>query len=156
MIEEEATVVAVRGHEALVQTERRSTCSGCSARSGCGTGLLSRLIGRRFAEMSVPNELDLKVGDRVVLGLSETGLVKGAVAMYGLPLIGMLAGAVLAQPMASSAELVVVTGGALGLLAGLFLARIYLTKGASAAELRPTVLRRLPGNRIAGVGILAP
>jgi sigma-E factor negative regulatory protein RseC len=156
MIEEQAIVVALRGDQALVQTERRSTCSGCAARGGCGAGLLSRLVGRRFAELSVPNEIGLEIGDRVVLGLSEAGLVRGALAMYALPLLGMLAGGLLGQLALGGTEMMAIIGAAVGLGAGFALARAYLLSSASAAKLKLRVLRRLPAVSQVGVGMLAP
>lgn len=157
MIEEQAIVVALQGDRALVQTQRRSTCSGCAARSSCGTGMLSRLVGRRYAELSVPNEIGLQIGDRVVLGLSERGLVRGALAMYTLPLLGLFAGGMLGQTGFGGSEIMAIAGAVVGLASGFGLARLYLLGGASAAELKLRVLRRLPAeDRIAGAGLLAP
>ena len=43
MIEESGRVVALAPGAVWVETERNSTCSGCSVRGGCGQGLVERL-----------------------------------------------------------------------------------------------------------------
>jgi len=95
MLEENARVVQVDAGDVWVETQRRSTCSGCAAANGCGTGLLSRVLGRRNPVMRVvAGERDrLKPGDEVIIGIEESALLQASVAVYLVPLVLMLGGA---------------------------------------------------------------
>lgn len=156
MIEEMGEVVAIRGDQAMVHTARRSTCGGCAARSGCGTGVLSRWVGRRQAVVAVPNRLGAAVGDRVRLGLPEGSLVRGAATLYLLPLAGLLAGGIAVESLARGPEALTVLGAAAGFVAALMVARLRLAAGRRAAGLQPVMLERLPARPAGLPGLLAP
>ena len=89
-IEEQGTVIASDASGITVRVERRSTCSRCSARSGCGNGVLAQVLGRRDIEFQLPANPLVRSGDSVVLGIRDHALVSGAFAVYLLPLLGML------------------------------------------------------------------
>jgi sigma-E factor negative regulatory protein RseC len=99
MIEENAHVVETEGEYAWVETERRSSCGSCSAK-GCGTGALSKILGRRVQRLKVLNPVDAQPGDEVVLGIQEEVLLKGSLAVYIVPLVAMLAGGLLGEVLA--------------------------------------------------------
>lgn len=100
MIEENAVVVAVEGDDAWVETSRRSSCGGCAAKQGCGTGALSQVLGRRNQRLRVKNPISAAAGDSVVLGITESALIKGSLAVYLLPLLALMAGGLLGESMA--------------------------------------------------------
>lgn len=104
MIEERAEVTAVNPPYAMVVTQRRSSCSGCSTQ-GCGTGALSQVFAARSQEMRVLNPIDARAGEQVVLGLEEGALLRGSLAVYIVPLLTMLAGGVLGEVLAPSLAL---------------------------------------------------
>jgi sigma-E factor negative regulatory protein RseC len=99
MIEEAALVVATEGEEAWVETSRRSSCGSCEAK-GCGTGALSQVLGRRSQRLRVQNPIAAAPGEAVVLGISESALLKGSLAVYLVPLLALLAGGLLGEVMA--------------------------------------------------------
>jgi sigma-E factor negative regulatory protein RseC len=76
MIEENALVVVTEGEDAWVETSRRSSCGSCEAK-GCGTGALSQVLGRRRQRLRVKNPIAAVVGEQVVLGITESALIKG-------------------------------------------------------------------------------
>jgi len=82
---EEADVLRVDGEIAWIDPERRSTCSGCSAKNGCGTGTLAGVLGKRRVEMRAINHIGAKPGDRVVVGVAGAALLRGSVAVYVVP-----------------------------------------------------------------------
>lgn len=90
MIEERARVVAVEGQYALVETQRKSTCESCSVNKGCGTAVVSKALGRAPLQHRVENRIDASAGDEVVIGIDESGLLKGSFAAYIVPLLLML------------------------------------------------------------------
>ncbi|KAF7598685.1 MAG: Fis family transcriptional regulator [Candidatus Dactylopiibacterium carminicum] len=91
-------MVSIDGHLALLEPEQTGGCGGCASAAMCdskGIGTLaSRLEMRRFA---LPNELSLRVGDRVVLGITPFSLLGASAITYLIPLLLSLLAAGLAQ-----------------------------------------------------------
>ncbi len=144
MIEESARVVDTEGEYAWVETERRSSCGSCSAK-GCGTGALSKILGRRQQRLKVLNPIDAKPGDDVVLGIREQALLKGSIAVYIVPLLTLLAGALLGEGLApqwgSDSEALSLLFGLLGLAAGFYWLHRYNRGLAGDARFMAVILR---------------
>lgn len=156
MIEERALVLSCDRGEALVQTEQRSACSGCGARTGCGTSLLARVFGHKPARLRVANPIAAEPGERVIVGLSERGLVRASMLLYVLPLAGMLLGALGGELMVhrlglGGGEALSILGGLLGLISGLGLARNFSRSERTNELTRAVILRRAaePGLSVA-------
>ena len=145
MIEETAHVVDAEAEFAWVETERRSSCGSCSAK-GCGTGALSKILGRQRQRLKVLNPIGAKPGDDVVLGIREQAWLKGSVAVYIVPLLTLLAGALLGEGLApqwgSDSEMLSLLFGLLGLAAGFLWLHRY-NRGLSADEKFMAVILRL-------------
>ncbi|AGA32512.1 Sigma factor RpoE regulatory protein RseC [Thioalkalivibrio nitratireducens DSM 14787] len=127
-IEERGVVLAADAQWATVRMQRQSTCGSCSARSGCGNGVLAEVLGRRALELRLPNhQHGLHSGDRVILGVEDRALVSSAFAMYLLPLLGLIAVPVAAGwAVPAIAEGWLVLAGAAGFAAGLVGVRRWL------------------------------
>lgn len=97
MITETAIVVSIEGEQTWIETQRQSSCGQCKASKGCGTSVLSKVIGNKLSRMKAINTIDAKVGDEVVVGLNEGSLLKGAFMTYLLPLIYLFAFSFVAQ-----------------------------------------------------------
>ena len=97
MLTETGRVVAVEADGLWVETLRKSTCGSCTARSGCGHGLMNRLGEGRSSYIRVlPGEGDIaacKIDDEVRIGIPEELLLRGSLMVYVLPLLGLLGGA---------------------------------------------------------------
>lgn len=146
MIEEQGVVVALDGDYARVQTLRGGACGGCSADGACGTSLLDRFLGRRTVLLRARNAGGAAVGDRVLVGVSESGLVRAAMAAYLVPVGGLLIGAVAGQWVGGVAgDLWSLVGALSGFLLALFWLRRYSAASAREPGLHPVVLRRLDG-----------
>jgi len=142
MIEETGRVVEIEGDFAWIESERRSSCGGCTAHEGCGTGVIARAFGKRMVTLKVLNRIDARVGDGVVIGISETGLVRGAFAVYALPLLALFAGALCARWLAGGSEPATIAGGAGGLVAGLAWLLRFSRRTRTDAAYQPVILRR--------------
>ena len=68
MLEEAGQVVEVRDQFAWIETAPKTACTSCSVRSGCGTSVLAKLLGRRYAPVRVINRIGAAVGDRLLPG----------------------------------------------------------------------------------------
>lgn len=149
MIEAEVLVVAVAGRQALVESSRQSACGQCSAAGACGTSLLSRQFGQRAVRLEVDNPIGAMVGDRVVLGLPERLMLRGALRLYLPPLLLLFAGALLGEQLAGLLALAAEPWSILGGLLGLSLWPLLMHgTGDGLAGQRPVLLRKAAGQPI--------
>ena len=141
MIEETGRVVALAPGAVWVETERSSTCSVCSVRSGCGQGLVDRLgIRERRGLILALCDLRLSVGDTVVVGIRESVLLHGAVLVYLFPLIMLFIFAIVASQL-SVPEPYVMLAGLGGFLVAWFVVRKRSQQASIDPALQPVVLR---------------
>jgi len=152
MLQEWGRVVAVQDDAVWVETIRQSTCGACSARQGCGHGLLSRDAGARRGLVRVLSGKQLRaadcaVGDEVVLELPEDVILRGSLLVYMLPLLGLLAGAASMQGLApapgAQADLLTALGALLGLGTGLAVVRWHAWRHRADPRLQPTLAQSL-------------
>ncbi len=123
MMEEHGIVIAVEGTHAWVETSLKSSCSHCTTTS-CGTGALATHFSKRSTSIRVENSQNANPGDAVIIGLDESSVLQASALVYMLPLITLFLGAYLGflgGDSAASAELLSITGGVIGLIAGLFM-----------------------------------
>ncbi|MDF3865442.1 SoxR reducing system RseC family protein [Pseudomonas denitrificans (nom. rej.)] len=150
MIHERGRVIAVESGAVQVETLRRSTCSGCSASTACGRGLLERLggsQGRGLVRALILQNLassSVKPGDEILLGMDEDLLLKSALLFYLSPLIGLFALALLAARLDLGEPLIIVAGLA-GFLLSWLLVRRYTRRYTDDPAMQPVVLRALVG-----------
>ncbi|RMH16083.1 MAG: Fis family transcriptional regulator [Gammaproteobacteria bacterium] len=148
MIEETAIVRAVDGNRIEVETLKKSACGGCSLQHGCGTGLLSRYLSRRAKQkIDIPYDRDMgaRVGDRVILGIAPSAVSKGSFVSYIIPLVAMIAMALLAGLLFDlHNDAVTLAGGGIGLILGLRLARYLTGNFSTKADFQPVILRKIP------------
>ncbi|MCK5387169.1 MAG: SoxR reducing system RseC family protein [Gammaproteobacteria bacterium] len=105
MITENAIVVSIIDDQTWIETQRKSVCGQCSASKGCGTSVLSKVIGNKLSKMKAINNVNAKVGDEVVVGLNENSLLKGAFMTYLLPLIYLFLFSFLGQFISNNLQL---------------------------------------------------
>lgn len=153
MIEQIAVVVKVDGDFAWVQAERQSTCGNCAARSGCGTSVLSKVIGTKIARMRAINKPQAQVGDTVVVGLSEAAMLKGSVVVYLLPLLLMflfaITGNVIATQIHVTSEVMSIGFAVAGLAIGGGLLQRFNRRIQSNEQYQPVVLKKvMPVGRV--------
>ena len=91
-------VTAINGGNAQIHFLRGSACAHCGA---CLT------VGETEMEISLPNTLGAKVGDRVDVDLSPKRLVQASLLAYAVPLVLLIAGVMLGSRIADWVGLVV-------------------------------------------------
>ncbi len=148
MLEEKGTVIRLEQQFAWVETERSSSCAACVARSGCGTGVIAKVLGRRQAKVRAINSISADAGDRVVVGLAEDAMLQGSAAVYLAPLASMVVAAGLGEWFAGSFELttpdlVSVVFGLLGLGMGFAWLRRFSRSVRDDARYQPVLIRRI-------------
>lgn len=137
-----AQVVAVEGNLAWLIPESGSSCGGCSSAAACGSKgigtIASRLEARRF---QMVNDAGLRIGERVVVGISENAVLRASVTAYVIPLATLLGAGALAQSVAGS-DAITMAAMLAGLVLGLWLARVRAGRLLARGDLAPRFLRR--------------
>lgn len=149
MIEEHAQVVDVQGEFAWVESERGTTCGSCSVRKGCGTSAIAQLFGKRRVRLRALNRINARCGDKVVIGIAESGVVQGSLAVYAAPLLGLFAGALAGQLLGSTvldmpSDVPALAGAIGGFVATLAWLRRFSRDREKDAVYQPVVLRQQP------------
>jgi sigma-E factor negative regulatory protein RseC len=146
MIEETARVIAIENGQLLLEAQTTAACNACAVKTGCGTSVLSKWVGRKFTRFQAPNTVNARVGDEVVVGLAETAMLQGSVLVYLLPLLAMIGFALLADTLVSpeiaSRDLIVLVSAVAGFALTLILARRLLSSSNYTSKLSPVVLRK--------------
>ncbi|HXH72909.1 MAG TPA: SoxR reducing system RseC family protein [Mariprofundaceae bacterium] len=96
-MEQQVSVIEVKGSGARVRAARASACGHCAGQSACGT------LGswtQRFAEMDVENAIGARVGDEVVIDVPDGELLKATFRLYGLPMLLFIAAGMLVRHLA--------------------------------------------------------
>ncbi|WDE12810.1 SoxR reducing system RseC family protein [Thalassomonas haliotis] len=157
MIEEMATVVAINQDKVILESQVKSSCSSCRQVDNCGSGQVAKAIPLQKLTLTVSSTLPLKVGDNVIIGLPEKGLLQVAAQVYLLPLAGLIAGSALGQFLVMQGilahELFAIVLGITGGYAGYRLAKYRQKNSKKAKLLQPEILRRA-GQTIAVTEIL--
>lgn len=91
MIEEVAVVSKVQNFQVSVKSLQTSGCGKCVQNQSCGTSLLDKYLVKR--DIEVDTDLPLAEGDRVLLGVEESALIKGSLLLYIVPLLTLFLGA---------------------------------------------------------------
>jgi len=146
MIEEQACISEIEGDYAWVEVERRSACGSCAVSGGCGTSVLANVLGRRMSRIKVQNSISAGLGDSVVVGIPDSALLQGSLAVYAAPLLSMLLFAVLGEQLMNSSqwgEISSIFGGLFGLSLGFFWLRYYSRRILKTPHHQPVILRKV-------------
>lgn len=151
MIEELAKVIAVDDNcktgqkKITVQSQVKSSCSGCNQLDSCGSGQIAKAIPQRKLSVILTTDLPVKIGDTLVLGLSEKSILKTAWQVYLWPLFGLIIGSALGQWFIQqgvfSIELYSIVLGGLGGYIGHRFAKYWQRNSKHAKSLVPKILR---------------
>ena len=141
MLEEAGSIVALDGNKAWVQTIRKSACSSCEAKSGCGQGVLASISDGKANQVLVDNTLNLNVGDEVLLGIPEDLLVRASFMVYFLPLIMMICAASATEKWLLMGDGWVALAGLLGLIVGFIMVNIYSRLYSGDQRFCPKMIR---------------
>lgn len=157
MIEENARVIRVEEDGfAWVETLRQTACGSCSASSGCGTSVISKLFGDKRTRVRVIDPLGVKLGEEVIVGIDESALLRSSLMVYILPLLCLVGAALLGQLVLGFGETGVVLSGLGGLLSGLVLLALLTRRLRGNRRYQPVVVRRLGQPLKAVAGVFAP
>jgi sigma-E factor negative regulatory protein RseC len=122
MIEEEAIVIKASKENVTLEVVRSKPCGLCGQVRGCGNSIWGKIFSHRTGYIETHNHLNAKLGDVVILGIDETLMLKSSLMLYGVPLLLMFLGMVMANTFAKeTTELYALLGAVLGLFLGVVL-----------------------------------
>lgn len=128
------------GVRAIIAVEVISACPRCAAGKGCGAGILGSAASDRQVEASVRRGLNVAVGDVVDIALAPDNLLRAALIVYGLPMLGAIIGAALAYSF-NLRDASAAIAALLGLAAGLVVGRWRLQQTSCLRRFVPSVER---------------
>jgi sigma-E factor negative regulatory protein RseC len=135
--------VAVEADSLWIETIRRSTCNSCSAQKACGHGLMNKLdSGRQHhvrALLDGQSAGDFNLDDEVEISIHEQVLVVGALIVYMLPLLLMLAGAIITAQFLVG-DVAAFAGSVVGLSVGLAIVRYHSYATRNQRQFQPLVV----------------
>jgi len=143
------TIVKLSGHHALVATTRRGICDGCQEASHCALDASSAGDTDQVPEeLMARNPLQAKPGDRVEFDLEGHTELKLSLLVWIVPLLGLIAGAILGATFHPLLALDRDAATLLGLAAGAAVAFAIVMridrKVAKDERLVPVILKVLP------------
>lgn len=132
-------VRALDGQEAIVEVEQGG-CGRCHEKGGCGGQHLSQMFCSKAKTYKVANPNGAEVGERVLIGMSSGSIRYSANLAYGLPLLGLILGALFGMNIAGDPGAIL--GGGVGLLLAWLLVRQKIDVRAGNREIRPYIISR--------------
>ncbi len=87
-----ATVIALDGKFAIVETERTSACEGCHKAEDGGCSVCSLMGSQKKITAKALNRAGAQIGDRVAVESSTSRMLWYAVLVFLLPIVTALAG----------------------------------------------------------------
>lgn len=145
MIETEARVLQVEPGFAWVEPRPHSPCGQCDPVHGCRSLQLARAFSLRQPRFRVLDRLGVEPGDRVTIAVPEAGMLRSAALLYALPVLALLAGAMLAAP---AGELAAVLAAGISLLLTFAAVHRYSRRLAADVRFQPHVASRLPPQQL--------
>jgi sigma-E factor negative regulatory protein RseC len=141
MIEQTGVVIAEEGEYVWVETHRQSACGQCENSTGCGTGALSKALGRKNVYVKVFNSKGARKHQQVRLGLHEQALLRGSLWVYTMPLLLMFAASGLYIALAEQVyEPYSALAGLLGLASGFVWLKWQSQKMSRNTQYQPILL----------------
>jgi sigma-E factor negative regulatory protein RseC len=144
MIEEHVVVVKTDNLQAWVAAEAKSACNGCQQKKSCSTNALNSVFKNKI--VPVDSAIPLKAGDKVVVAIDESELLRASLLMYLLPLIAFFCGAGVAEWLTAgdpNSDAWVAGAAITSLLAALWLINKILGLCLWAYFARPVVVKKL-------------
>lgn len=152
LVEGTARVVAVEGDLVWLEPEQTTSCGGCASSGLCGAKGIGTTASRlELRQFPLENEAGLRVGERVVVGVSEQALLKASGTAYALPLATMLGSGAIAQ-WAAGSDGITIMGMVAGLAGGLVAARFGARWLTARGQLAPRYLRRADAGETCRIG----
>ena len=129
MIEEQALVIKASKERVTLEVVRTKPCGLCGQVRGCGNSIWGKIFSHQSGHIETRNDLNAKLGDIVILGIDETLMLKSSLMLYGVPLLLMFLGMLLANSFAKEmVELYTLIGAVTGLFLGIVMIKRFINE----------------------------
>jgi len=91
MLEQHARVIQGSGLNVFVETIEPEGCGVCAGQ-GCASRRIAELFQQVPRQYQVESQLNLSSGDKVIIGVPDGWVLRGALYLYGMPLLLILGG----------------------------------------------------------------
>ena len=119
MIEEQAVVIKASKDRVTLEVVRSQPCGLCGQVRGCGNSIWGKIFSHQTGHIETRNNLNARLGDTVILGIDETLMLKSSLMLYGVPLLAMFLGMIIAHGFAKElVEFYTLIGAVTGLFLG--------------------------------------
>ena len=148
-MEREAVVTRIDGTQAVIEVGAPGGggCGRCDEPGGCRGSVLAQAFGPTCTSFRVPNTIQARVGDRVVVRLGERDMLRVALMVYLLPVAALVAGAFLGMTLTpGEGDGAALAGGALGLGAAVAAIAWFQRRERRRGALLPVLARRAQSN----------
>lgn len=136
-------VIETRADTALISTSRRGVCGECAQRPSCS--FESALGSDASDEVLANNPLGATPGDQVEFDLPDGVELKLSILIWAVPVIGLLAGAIIGSRLSPALSLPENTAALIGAVAGLFISIVpvivYDRLAANDPRLVPSITK---------------
>jgi sigma-E factor negative regulatory protein RseC len=137
-------IIKTDSKKALIKTSRRSICAECSDKASCS---FESALGKDSPEeVEAQNPINARVGDHVEFDLPGRTELKLSLVIWGLPIVGLVAGAALGFRLHSIFSISSDAAALIGAFAGLSLFFLVLVAYDRLARnnisLVPVIIRR--------------
>jgi len=140
----QGVIIELAGDKALVSTHLRGVCEGCADRQACG--IEAAMADSLPENVLALNQVHARPGDRVEFDLAGSVELRLSFIVWGVPLVGLTAGAVLGGLLLSDrlgSDPSAMLGAAVGLAVALVLVIRYDRKLRRDPRLTPVITRVL-------------
>jgi sigma-E factor negative regulatory protein RseC len=117
-------VINVENETMTLKVNRSDTCHSCSAKSGCGTGILASYFDK-YSLFKRPSTDSVRAGDFITLEIPSRELFFRAFVLYILPLIMLFFGGYLGMYLFPLNEIWQIVFGFLSFFATFFIIKLY-------------------------------
>ena len=135
-----AVIRALEGDIALVEVPDGG-CGRCHEEGGCGGHHLTQALCGAPKVYRVANPSGLKIGDEVTLGISAKAVWVGANFAYAMPVLALLAGAMLGAFFHGDTG--AIAGGVVGLVAAWLVLRWKMRQRLENQDFQPQIVSPL-------------
>lgn len=146
MITERGVIESVEGGKAVVRVQRGTSCASCEHRAAC------HLDSGKPLFIEVENELEATAGDWVEISLPTRSLLKLSFLVYFVPVLTLVAGALLgaewAEPFGLSATVGSLVAGGLALVVSFTLLRRFDRSVRRKPHYHPRMSRIVPTSHV--------
>jgi sigma-E factor negative regulatory protein RseC len=132
-------VVKTHGDRAVISTSRRGVCDGCSEKSSCA---FDKALGKdEPVEVEAVNTARALPGDFVEFDLEGHTELKVSLLVWVVPLLGIIAGAVLGTACSDAGDIATLIGAAVGFILAFAIVIFVDRRSRDDPRLTPHILK---------------